>query len=236
MDQRPALIGDLLGRIGIIGFFAYVAWVKLLAVHAAFMGWSATHADFEALRLIANIANLAFLFLIVITTAIRLQPLKSSQGIEPRVTAFAGTFALALLALMPPAIPVSPAIVGTAIVFLLIGFALSAYVLIWLGRSFSIMPEARRLVTSGPYGIVRHPLYSAEEIAVFGTLLLNLSMPAVLLVIVQWLLQLRRMHHEEKVLRAAFPDYGSYAGRTPKFFPNLAVLLGLKQARMENRP
>lgn len=32
----------------------------------------------------------------------------------------------------------------------------------FLGRSLSVMPEARRLVQDGPYGIVRHPLYLCE--------------------------------------------------------------------------
>lgn len=37
--------------------------------------------------------------------------------------------------------------------------------LVELRRSFSIMPEARELATSGSYRLVRHPPYLAEEIA-----------------------------------------------------------------------
>jgi protein-S-isoprenylcysteine O-methyltransferase Ste14 len=33
---------------------------------------------------------------------------------------------------------------------------------------------------------------------------------------------MRRMHHEERVLGQAFPEYASYAARTPKFLPRLA--------------
>jgi protein-S-isoprenylcysteine O-methyltransferase Ste14 len=91
----------------------------------------------------------------------------------------------------------------------------------WLGRSFSIMAEARGLVTRGPYAIVRHPLYVAEEIAVIGMVLLNWSLLAVLLACAQWALQLRRMRHEEEVLETAFPDYASYAARTPRWLPAL---------------
>jgi len=33
------------------------------------------------------------------------------------------------------------------------------------------MAEARRLVTTGPYGIIRHPLYVMEELAAFAVLI-----------------------------------------------------------------
>ena len=37
-----------------------------------------------------------------------------------------------------------------------------------LARSLSIMPEARKLVTTGLYARIRHPLYLAEDIALLG--------------------------------------------------------------------
>jgi len=45
------------------------------------------------------------------------------------------------------------------------------YAVLHLGKSFSIMPQARRLVIGGPYRFVRHPLYFAEELAVIGVLI-----------------------------------------------------------------
>ena len=54
---------------------------------------------------------------------------------------------------------------------LLGGNALAVLVLLQLGRSFSIMAEARQLVTAGVYRWVRHPLYLAEELAVIGIVL-----------------------------------------------------------------
>ena len=44
-------------------------------------------------------------------------------------------------------------------------------VIFHLGRSFSIVPQARTLVRTGPYKFVRNPLYLAEEVALLGTLL-----------------------------------------------------------------
>ena len=33
------------------------------------------------------------------------------------------------------------------------------------------MPEARRLVTGGPYALARHPLYTVEMVTICGTAL-----------------------------------------------------------------
>ena len=118
----------------------------------------------------------------------------------------------------------------TALVLILVGWISSVYVLLWLGRAFSIMAQARRLVLTGPYAIVRHPLYLCEEAAVLGIALTHLSIEAVLIVFVQWLFQLRRMTNEEKVLRAAFPEYDDYAKRTPKVIPRPFPKFSLEHA------
>ena len=222
--------GDLLGRIGIVVVFTLSASAKLQAVVKDIQEWSSASPDFDVLRLFSGMACLAFLALVVSTTIMRLKPLRSAEGIEPRVMALAGTFATVLVTLIPSTISLSPALKIFALCLTATGFSLAAYVLYWLGRSFSIMAEARRLVTAGPYAIVRHPLYSVEEIAVIGILLLNLSLPAVLLIVVQWTIQMRRMHHEERVLSQAFPEYASYAARTPKFLPRLTAVPARKPA------
>jgi protein-S-isoprenylcysteine O-methyltransferase Ste14 len=92
-------------------------------------------------------------------------------------------------------------------------------VLLNLGRSFSIIPQARALVTTGPYAIVRHPLYLAEEIAIVGAVVQFYSPAALILLAVHIGLQLMRISFEEELLSQAFPDYGSYAGRTPRLIP-----------------
>ncbi len=228
MTPRWTWAGDLIGRLGIVVLFTTAASIKSQAIYKALQDWPASSADFEWLRLLSEVANLAFLILIVATTVVRLKPLGSAGGFEPRITALAGTFAMVFLTLIPSTIPLPPALKVFALLLTVAGFSLSAYVLYWLGRSFSIMAEARRLVTAGPYAIVRHPLYVAEEIAVLGVLLLNLSLPGVLLVAAQWGLQLRRMHNEERVLSKAFCDYAAYAARTPRFIPRLAALRARK--------
>ena len=92
------------------------------------------------------------------------------------------------------------------------------------------MAQARRLVITGPNAIIRHTLYLCKEIAVLGIALTHLSIGALLIVVVQWLFQLRRMTNEEKVLRAVFSDYDAYAKHTPKVIPRLLPSFSLGHA------
>ncbi len=95
------------------------------------------------------------------------------------------------------------------------------YPLVALGRSFSLMPQARKLVTSGPYAIVRHPLYLVEEAAVAGVLLQYAWYAALPFLALHLAVQIGRMQLEEKVLRNAFPDYAGYAKRTYRLIPGV---------------
>ena len=104
---------------------------------------------------------------------------------------------------------------------LLAGHFLCAVTLMQLGRSLSIMPEARRLVTEGLYARIRHPLYLGEAIATLGVLLLYRIPEAFALVALQFGVQLWRMYEEEKVLAAAFPEYAEYRRRTARLIPGI---------------
>jgi protein-S-isoprenylcysteine O-methyltransferase Ste14 len=88
-----------------------------------------------------------------------------------------------------------------------------------LGRCFGVLPEARGLVTEGPYRLVRHPVYLGELGACAGLVLgaptaRNLVAAAVLLAG-----QLVRMRLEERALTREFPEYAAYAARTPRLVP-----------------
>jgi len=54
---------------------------------------------------------------------------------------------------------------GVSSAISVVAFTLAVYGLLYLSRSLSIIPEVRRLVTGGPYRVVRHPLYAAEILA-----------------------------------------------------------------------
>jgi diacylglycerol kinase len=104
---------------------------------------------------------------------------------------------------------------------LLAGNYLCVVALLHLGRSISIMAEARKLVTGGPYAVVRHPLYLAEQIAIVGVFLQFLSWQAALILLLHFVFQVRRMINEERVLADSFAEYGDYAERTSRLIPGI---------------
>ena len=66
----------------------------------------------------------------------------------------------------------------TAGAFLWLGGAvLSLWPLWYLRRNFSVEPEARDLVTSGPYRWARHPIYAVYLLINAGILLRHLTLP-----------------------------------------------------------
>jgi protein-S-isoprenylcysteine O-methyltransferase Ste14 len=151
---------------------------------------------------------------------LRPEPVSRAEGFGPALLALAGTYGAWLIPLLPRG-PELPALNVASAAILIFSEVLIIYTLLSLGRSFSLIPQARRLVTSGPYAIVRHPLYLVEEAAIAGVLLQYAWFAALPFLVLHITVQLRRMHIEEEVLRRAFPEYASYARRTARLLPGL---------------
>jgi protein-S-isoprenylcysteine O-methyltransferase Ste14 len=137
-----------------------------------------------------------------------------------RIVAIAGTWFMPTLILLPlqwdPGWLMSITTAG-----LVLGHLCIFWALITLRRSFSIFPEARALIRSGPYGRVRHPLY-ATYLAIYPMFLLpRLSVLAVVVTVLGVSCEIWRARDEERVLSAAFPDYEAYATEVPRFVPRL---------------
>lgn len=152
---------------------------------------------------------------------IRLRPVSKFAGLRPAVVAILGTFVLYGVLLLPPRTDLTMSWKLAAAALTFTGSALGMVFLGYLGRSFSILPECRELITRGPYRFVRHPLYMAEAISTLGVLITFLSPAAFALIVVQLLLQLARIHYEEQVLRATFPAYGGYSRHTARLIPGI---------------
>jgi protein-S-isoprenylcysteine O-methyltransferase Ste14 len=94
----------------------------------------------------------------------------------------------------------------------LAGIAVARY---QLGRSFSVRPEAYKLVTRGVYSKIRNPIYVFGTV-VFAGLALVVHRPVLWLIIpVIIIVQTIRAHREALVLEAAFGDaYREYRSKT----------------------
>ncbi|WP_292668853.1 phosphatase PAP2 family protein [Mesorhizobium sp.] len=204
-------------------YFTFCSTLKAATLVKALRGAEWTVA--WIIDVTADVAALGFLVLIVATTVARLPPVSTAQGIEPRISALIGCFATATL-IAVPRVETLPQIQLAADLITIVGFTLCIWCLWWLGRSFSITAQARRLVTAGPYQIVRHPLYACEAIVLLGIVLSNPTWATIAIGAIALAFQYRRIVNEEKVLRAAFPEYSAYARTTRMLIPSLSSLLG----------
>jgi protein-S-isoprenylcysteine O-methyltransferase Ste14 len=132
--------------------------------------------------------------------------------------ACAGAIA-SVVALRPPGpeAPIAPLLAGE--VLTLAGGVWLLVSVLALGRCFGVLPEARGLVTRGPYRLVRHPVYLGELAALLGLVLGALGPWNLVCLAVAFAAQRVRMSLEERALTREFPEYGSYAARTPRLIP-----------------
>ncbi len=89
-----------------------------------------------------------------------------------------------------------------------------------LGRDWGTHPKKdHKLVTSGAYEYVRHPIYAGAMLALFGSALTG-SVVAVAMFIISIIFCLRRVGKEERMMLSLFPgQYPAYQARTKKFIP-----------------
>jgi protein-S-isoprenylcysteine O-methyltransferase Ste14 len=213
---------DRLARIGAVsGFFAVD--VFLIARFAATARTTAWDDTLGLAHLMANACVIMFVAMMAALTILRDQPQMQAPGARPRIAAVIGTNLLLFGAFfLPPRGPLSMFEAVASTVLILTGNLLSVVVVRRLGRSFSIMAEARALVTDGPYALIRHPLYLVEEVAVAGVFIQFATWPAAALFAVHFGFQLQRMRNEERVLMRAFPrEYRAYAARTARLIPGI---------------
>ncbi len=211
---------DVFTRLPALLYFSLGIWMQTQAVIDIAFGGHRLSPALYAATLVARTGALAVFVVFALLTLVRSRPVARSEGLLPRLTAVMGAGAFFGFAFLTRPEPELVWEIASTIV-IAISAVLTSVVVMGLGRSFSTMPEARRLVTTGPYAVVRHPLYAAEAISTVGIMLQFRTLPALTLLVVQFALQVRRMIYEERVLASAFPEYASYARRTARVIPGI---------------
>jgi protein-S-isoprenylcysteine O-methyltransferase Ste14 len=197
-----------------------ILWL-MLGIAASFLKISETPFLLaNALVLFAQIAVAVLFFLMIILLVIRRTPRRKLRGLLPRLSAIAGCM-LPIATIVLPRGDIPPLVMNLSSLIVLLGVLASIAAVYYLGRSFSIFPQARALKTDGPYRFVRHPLYLAEfMVLVGGVWEINQPWPLIISIVALGI-QITRMNYEEQVLSEVFPDYREYAKRTARIIPGL---------------
>ncbi len=119
--------------------------------------------------------------------------------------------------------PPSPFPAGAGLALTLAGIALAIWARLHLGRNWSaavVIKEGHTLVRSGPYAVVRHPIYAGLLLAMLGTAIFDgteRGLVAVGLALIGGLLKSRQ---EEAFMRERFgEEYGRYAREVKRLIP-----------------
>jgi protein-S-isoprenylcysteine O-methyltransferase Ste14 len=135
-----------------------------------------------------------------------------------------GTFGLAVAPLLPGgAVLLHTGTAGALIqsVVMVVAMTLAVTTLQTLGHAFSLTPQARTLVSAGPYQLVRHPLYLCEAMAIICVTIASGRLTMVIVAVLVLATQVRRAQLEERLLRTAFPEYDDVFGGRAHFLPGI---------------
>jgi protein-S-isoprenylcysteine O-methyltransferase Ste14 len=153
----------------------------------------------------------------------------SAPGLLPRLAGYGATFGvLACYGMFQTFHPqwlaptADPHVKATGVAVWLFGAALDLCTLWWLRHGMSIVPQARTLITSGPYHYARHPLYTAYIVQNLGLWLRIATLPMAMVLFGWFLITLLRVRYEEDVLSRTFPKYEAYRNAVGMFAPRLA--------------
>lgn len=111
--------------------------------------------------------------------------------------------------------------IGTAVT--LAGLAFSVWARRHLGRNWSAvvtLKEGHELVTSGPYAIVRHPIYTGLLLGFLGSAIARGRWSGLLAIALFFVSALRKYRLEERWMREQFgAAYGDYQARVKAIVP-----------------
>lgn len=105
------------------------------------------------------------------------------------------------------------------------GLVFSVWARIYLGSNWSpaaMLRKGQTLVRKGPYGIVRHPIYSGLIVAIVGTALVFGGYRIIISIICVFLFAWVRISEEEKLMSQQFgEDYTKYKKDVKAIIPGI---------------
>lgn len=202
-DHAPLML-DIVERLAITVFFGYLTWNLL-------QSFLDTGSPVNLILLLSEGAVIAFVIFRRFTNLVSRRP-------QDWLVALCGT-TLPLLVMPEAGRAIAPQAV--IIVLMLSGIAIQIAAKLTLRRSFGVVAANRGIKISGPYRVVRHPMYAGYVLTQIGFLLAyptlwNLSLYALALAF-----QLARIQAEERILMSD-ENYKSFAQRTKhKLIPGI---------------
>jgi protein-S-isoprenylcysteine O-methyltransferase Ste14 len=170
--------------------------------------------------LLQELVTVAFLGLIVVLFVVRRPVLGRRAGWRAGLVALLGTFLLNVVGFLPVESTTSTGALLAASAVIVFGTLFTIWSLATLGRCFGLLPEARGLVTRGPYRWVRHPVYLGELTSALGMLIARPHPLIVALYLVFAVLQYWRTVYEESALAETFAvEYPAYRARVSRLVP-----------------
>jgi len=196
--------------VGVTGLAAALANLALAALYAFFV---AVHVS--VVRGPVDVAMIVQQGMLVVLFLVRRPSADTSDRPLDWALGIVGTFLPLLLRPTDP--PGALAWIGRPIQ--LVGLSAAAVAVVFLGRSFGLVPANRGVKLGGAYRVVRHPMYGAYLVSYVGYLLTYPGLMNAVIAIAVVLVLNARAIAEERILGRE-PTYREYLARLPwRFFP-----------------
>ena len=214
-----ALDNHILGLI--VCIFAIFDWLSVYnAIDSVAVYFSQGIYTVPFLSILSTFFSAIYLTLSAIILLSLNQPLSRFETVIPNLISLLAAFGVYLFAYVPSG-NLLKVHIAVSLGLIMSGSIIVILSLISLRQAFSVTPQARFLVRTGPYAFVRHPMYIGNILSILGLALLIDSIEAMILFILCSGLQIWRAICEERLLSAHFPEYTEYRTRVGTFMPNL---------------
>ena len=110
--------------------------------------------------------------------------------------------------------------------YVIIAQFLAVSTAVWARRSFPAntfrvdsTPSAGIVIRSGPYRLIRHPMYSAALLLIWAAVLSHISLWTITVGLLVLVIVVLRVVYEERYLCELYPDYTEYMKVTKAIIP-----------------